>query len=74
MVGHALVDQSSDLESLSHGIELGRRAQVAQECSHDLGITQVRDGVDEFIETRRRLGARVGGNYLSTGHACMLIC
>jgi phosphoribosylformimino-5-aminoimidazole carboxamide ribotide isomerase len=74
LVRHAFINETRDLQALTHGVELGRRAEIAQECGNNLGVTQVRDGVDEFVESRRRLGTRFGRHYLSAGHISMLLC
>ena len=69
-----LVNEPSDLETLAHGVEFGRGAEVAHERGHGRGIAKSGKGLDEFVEPRRGLGARLGGNYFSTGHAQMLAC
>ncbi len=74
LIGNGLVDQARHLEPLAHGVELGRRAQVAQERGHYPWISKANEGLDEFVEPFRGLGSCFGLLYLATGHALMLTC
>ena len=60
-VGHALVEQQDRLPAVRQRLELGQRAEVAQEALHLVGGAQRQDRRRELVEPGDRLDVVVGG-------------
>jgi len=65
LIVDALVNESRDLKSLTHGVEFIGGADVAQERRDDRGVTQSRERVNQLIKTSGRLGFGICGNHLA---------
>jgi phosphoribosylformimino-5-aminoimidazole carboxamide ribotide isomerase len=71
---HAIINETSHLESLTHRVEFIGGAHVSQKGRHDDGVAQPGERVNELVETRGRLGFGLGGNYLARCHSNMIAC